>query len=339
MKLQGLIAAALLISLVGCQSGGGAAGTGGGGSASGDDIKIGFLVKDPQEPWFQDEWKYAHEAAAEAGFEVLEHPTTSGEEVMTAIDTLKTQGAQGFVICTPEVQLGPAIMAKAEAAGLKVLTVDDRFVDANGNFLDTPYVGISAYDIGKMVGEELYKEMQNRGWNMAETAAMGMTFDEVDTLKQRTTGARDALVEAGFPADKIYFTPQKKTDIPAAQDAANQTMTKHPQVKHWLIFGNNDEAVLGAVRATEGRGFKAADVIGIGINGQASLEDFKRDEPTGVFGSILLSAKKHGYDTAMMMYRWIKDGEEPAKETFTEGIFITRDNWKQIFEEQGLEIK
>src|SRR5690606_17760312 len=106
--------------------------------------------------------------------------------------------------------------------------------------------------------------------------------------------------------------------------------------KHWLIFGNNDEAVLGAVRATEGRGLTHENVIGIGINGQASLEDFKREQPTGVFGSILLSAKKHGYDTAMMMYEWIKDGKEPAKETFTEGTFITRDNWKQVFEEQGL---
>ena len=36
-----------------------------------------------------------------------------GEKVMTAIDSLVAGGAQGFVICTPDVRLGPAIVAKA----------------------------------------------------------------------------------------------------------------------------------------------------------------------------------------------------------------------------------
>ena len=26
-------------------------------------LKIGFLVKQPEEPWFQDEWKFADQAA------------------------------------------------------------------------------------------------------------------------------------------------------------------------------------------------------------------------------------------------------------------------------------
>jgi L-arabinose transport system substrate-binding protein len=28
-----------------------------------DPVKIGFLVKQPEEPWFQDEWKFAEIAA------------------------------------------------------------------------------------------------------------------------------------------------------------------------------------------------------------------------------------------------------------------------------------
>jgi L-arabinose transport system substrate-binding protein len=108
-------------------------------------------------------------------------------------------------------------------------------------------------------------------------------------------------------------------------------------VKHWLIAGMNDEAVLGAVRATENRGFAAADVIGVGIGGSTGKTDFEKAQPTGFFASILISPKRHGFETADMVYKWIKDGTTPPMATFTTGILITRDNYKQVMKEQGLE--
>jgi L-arabinose transport system substrate-binding protein len=36
-----------------------------------DPVKIGFLVKQPEEPWFQDEWKFAEIAAKEKGFTLV----------------------------------------------------------------------------------------------------------------------------------------------------------------------------------------------------------------------------------------------------------------------------
>ncbi|WP_278185081.1 four-carbon acid sugar kinase family protein, partial [Raoultella planticola] len=53
----------------------------------------------------------------------------------------------------------------------------------------------------------------------------------------------------------------------------NSMLVQHPQVKHWLIVGMNDNTVLGGVRATEGQGFKAPDVIGIGINGVDAVNE------------------------------------------------------------------
>ncbi len=63
-----------------------------------DEIKIGFLVKQPEEPWFQDEWKFAQIAAKEKGFTLVKIGAPSGEKVMSAIDNLAAQKAQGFVI-------------------------------------------------------------------------------------------------------------------------------------------------------------------------------------------------------------------------------------------------
>jgi L-arabinose transport system substrate-binding protein len=98
----------------------------------------------------------------------------------------------------------------------------------------------------------------------------------------------------------------------------------------------NDSAVLGAVRASEGRQFTADNVVGIGINGTDAIEEFKRPNPTGFFGSMLLSAKDHGFKTTEMMYKWIHDGVEPPLDTRTVGSFMTRENFQQLLKDQGI---
>lgn len=115
----------------------------------------------------------------------------------------------------------PAIVAKAKAAGLKVITVDDRLVGADGRFLEeVPYLGMSATKIGQLSGATL-ATVKRRGWAAADTAACIVTFEELDTARERTDGIIAALKAAGFPADRIYKAPQKTTDIPGSFDAAN----------------------------------------------------------------------------------------------------------------------
>ena len=137
------------------------------------DIKIGFLVKQPEEPWFQLEWKFADMAAADKGFEVIKIGAIDGEKVLTAIDSISASGAKGFVICTPDVKLGPAIMAKAAANSLKVIAVDDRFVGADGRDMESVhYLGISARKIGNAVGETLMQQIRAKGWDLKEVGFM-----------------------------------------------------------------------------------------------------------------------------------------------------------------------
>lgn len=300
-------------------------------------VKIGFLVKQPEEPWFQFEWKGASAAGRKYGFEVVKLGVQDGEKVMTAIDSLVAGGAQGFVICTPDIRLGPAIMARAKLKGLKVITVDDRFVTADGGFMsEVTYLGMSASKIGAAQGQALHTEMQRRQWPGSETAVCVITFEELDTARERTDGAITALKAAGFPAGSIFKAPQKTTDVPGSFDAANILLTQHPGVKRWLIVGMNDTAVLGAVRATEGRGFTADQVIGIGINGTDCIDELRKSKPTGFYGSMLVSAPFEGNKTAEMLYRWIKDGVAPPLETRTPGILITRENFEQVLRQEGI---
>jgi L-arabinose transport system substrate-binding protein len=338
MKIRFLVCSLVLVALVlvaGCSKKSATA-SGAAGDA-GDKIQIGFLVKQPEEPWFQQEWKGARKAAKQYGFVLREVPVQDSAKVVSAIDNLGAVGAKGFVICTPDVRLGPTIVRRAQDNGLKVVAVDDQFVDADGTFMkDVPYLGMSATDIGQAVGTTLAAEMKKRGWNPDETGACIITREELDTARQRTDGAIEALKKAGFSAERIFKAPQKTTDSPGALDAANILLTQQPGVKRWLIAGMNDNAVLGAVRAMEARGFGADNVIGIGINGTDCIDEFRRASPTGFFGSMLVSAPQEGFRTAEMVYLWVKEGKKPPLDTRTEGIFITRDNFEEVLRREGI---
>jgi len=298
-------------------------------------IKLGFLVKQPEEPWFQDEWKGAEKAATQYGFDLIKQGVQDGEKVMGMIDNLAVAGAQGFVICTPDVRLGPALMARAKQRGLKVVTVDDQFISDGKLMLEVPYLGMSASRIGGQQGQTLFSEAKKRGWRTEDTAVCAVTFEELDTARERTDGSIAALQAAGFPADRIFKAAKKTTDIPGSFDAANILLTQHPEVKRWLILGMNDSAVLGAVRAMESRGFTADTAVGIGINGTDCLDELRKAKPTPFSGSMRVSAIGEGYRTAEMLFKWVKDGTQPALDTRTEGTLMTRENFEQVIKQES----
>ncbi|MBD9446288.1 arabinose ABC transporter substrate-binding protein [Rhizobium sp. RHZ01] len=308
-------------------------------SAFAADVKIGFIVKQPEEPWFQDEWKFADVAAKEKGFTLVKIGAEDGEKVQSAIDNLGAQGAQGFIICTPDVKLGPGIVAKAAANDLKIMTVDDRLVNADGSPLeDVPHMGISATKIGEAVGQTIADEVKKRGWDVKEVGVIRVSYDQLPTAVDRVNGALSVLKAAGFPETNIFDAPQAKTDTEAALNAATVVLNKNAGIKKWVAVGLNDEAVLGAVRATETVGIPADSMIGVGIGGaDSAINEFKKPTATGFFGTVIISPKRHGYETALNMYEWVANGKEPEKLILTAGQLALRDNYEAVRKELGIE--
>lgn len=322
-------------------TGGGAATTGsspasGGPKPAAKDIRLGFLVKQPEEPWFQNEWTFATMCAEKYGFQLDKIGAVDGNTVLSAIDTLASHGAQGFVICTPDVKLGPSIVNRAQAHNMKVFSVDDQFIGSDGKFMDVPYMGISARDIGHQVGQTLWDEYKKRGWNPEDTAVCAITHEELNTAKERTDGAQEILVKNGFPEAKIYKGAEKTTDVEGGMNAATIILTQHPEVKHWLIYSMNDEGALGAVRAMENARFNADTAIACGIGGTTAKDEFKKDKPTSFFATVLISPRRHGYETTELLYKWVADGTPPPKDTRTTGIVVYRDTCEKVMKEQGL---
>ena len=301
-------------------------------------VKVGFLVKQAEEPWFQDEWRYAEQAAKDKGFTLVKIGIPNGEKMMAAIDNLAAQKAVGFVICAPDVKLGVAVNRAAKRHNLKVMSVDDQLVDGAGKpIADIPHMGISGYEIGKQVGAGLLAEIKARGWTLDEVGVLRVAFDQLPTGRDRTTGAADALKAGGIPAANVVDAPQAKTDTESAFNAANIAFTKNAKFKKWVAFGLNDEAALGAVRAAEGRGIKADAMLAIGIGGsQTAQNEFTKPTATGFFGTVLISPKRHGYETAAHVFEWATKGRTPPPVTLTSGVLMTRQNQAEIRKQMGL---
>jgi L-arabinose transport system substrate-binding protein len=305
----------------------------------GERVKIGFLVKQPEEPWFQNEWKFADKAGADLGFDVIKIGATDGEKVLNGIESLAAQGAKGFVICAPDVLLGQAILARAKVHSMKVISVDDRLVDSRGNPLaGVPHVGISSSGIGEIVGSTLRAQMLERGWKAEDTGAISISYYELATAKERNEGAIAALTRSGFPRGRVFDSPQRfPLDVESGLNAAQIALTKHPEVSHWLIFGINDETVLGGVRATESRGLSSRDVVAVGIGGQGTaLVEFRKAKETAFYATVTISPKLHGYETAARLWRWIAAGETPPEQIYTQGKLMTRRNMEAVLAEMGL---
>ena len=302
-----------------------------------DPVKIGFLVKQAEEPWFQDEWRFAEQAAKDKGFTLVKIGIPNGEKMIAAIDNLAAQKAQGFVICAPDVKLGKAVERAAKRHNMKVISVDDRLLDGAGKpVASIPHMGLSGYEIGKQVGIGLAAEIKARGWNPAEVGVLRIAYDQLPTGRERTMGAVDALKAGGVPAANIIDAPQSKTDTESAFNAANIAFTKQQKFKRWVAVGLNDEAVLGAVRAAEGRGLRSDAMIGIGIGGSKTAQnEFAKPQPTGFYGTVMISPKRHGYETAVNLYDWISSNKAPPAETLTSGVLMTRANQAKVRADMG----
>jgi L-arabinose transport system substrate-binding protein len=299
-------------------------------------IKLGFVVNQPDQPWYQLEWKFADQAAKDLRCELIKIGAPDGDKALAAIDTLAAAGAQGLVICTPDVKMGPALAAKAKAAGLKLIAVDDQFVGPQGIIKDVHYLGVSARAIGEMAAKAALDEMKRRGWSMAETGIAIITYDQLDTTRERTEAEAAVVTAAGFSPQQIHRAASRTGDVPGAFDAANALFVRAASVKRWLVLGPADFFVLGAVRALEGRGFGPNDAIAVGINGTDCIAEFEKATPTAFFASVLLAPKKHGYDTVTMLHRWVTTGAEPPLDTRTAGVLITRETFAQVLKEQGI---
>ncbi|QOZ52488.1 arabinose ABC transporter substrate-binding protein [Bradyrhizobium sp. CCBAU 53338] len=281
-----------------------------------DKIKIGYIYKMGDAPWFVREIEGAKKRAAELGVELLAQDVqTDANLAVTTIDTYIGDGVNGIAIVVPDRAIGPVAAEKAKKAGIPVIAVDDDIKSGDGSVV--PYVGINGFNMGVRVGEEIISQIKAAGWDKDFSGVrVGSIEDQkTDTCMQRNKGAQTALFK-GYPQlEKSMISIPYDNSMVNAIDVVSTTLTANPDAKRWIFFACNDDGVLGAARATQNAGIPAEKVIGVGFDGSRACEAFGSGKPSAFRATMWLDSAVDGATGVQALFDKIKNNT-PMKDIY-----------------------
>ena len=296
-----------------------------------DPVKMGYINKMGEHPWFVAEVGGAKSQASQLGVNLMTQDVQFNADLtLTTFDTMVGDGVKAIAIVVPDKALGPVVAEKAAKAGIKLIAVDDDIYTADKKMV--PYIGMNAEAIGRQVGAEearLYKAM---GWDKFDDVRIGSVEDQkADTCMRRNRGAEAAFFEAvpGFEKKNIIHIPYDNP-MESAIENVTATLTANPGVKHWIFYSCNDDGVLGAVRATENQGMPPDSVIGVGIDGSRSCGLFGEGKPSGFRGSMYIDSGKEGATAVKLLYDSVKSGQPLPETTYVSADLITLDTFPKF---------
>lgn len=320
-ELKGLTALALVLTAVT-------------GPALAEDIKIGFINKMGDHPWFVAEVAGAKAKAEELGASFVSQDVQFDANLtITTLDTMIGDGVDGIAIVVPDKALGPVVAAKAKEAGIPLIAVDDDITFEDGS--PVPYVGMNAKNIGVAVGTQLAAIYNAEGWADKNVRVVSIEDRKADTCMQRNMGAEEAFLAGvpGFDPANIIRVAYDNTMVNSI-DVMTTTLTGNPEVTNWVFYSCNDDGVLGAARAMENAGYTADQGLGIGIDGSRACDAFGGGTPSAFRGTMWLNSANHGRDAVAALVASIKDGTELPLATYSDPEFINAENFETTYKAQ-----
>jgi L-arabinose transport system substrate-binding protein len=304
------------------------------GPALAEDIKIGFINKMGDHPWFVAEVAGAKAKAEELGASFVSQDVQFDANLtITTLDTMIGDGVDGIAIVVPDKALGPVVAAKAKEAGIPLIAVDDDITFEDGS--PVPYVGMNAKNIGMAVGTQLAAIYNAEGWADKNVRVVSIEDRKADTCMQRNMGAEEAFLAGvpGFDPANIIRVAYDNTMVNSI-DVMTTTLTGNPQVTNWVFYSCNDDGVLGAARAMENAGYTADQGLGIGIDGSRACDAFGGGTPSAFRGTMWLNSANHGRDAVAALVASIKDGTELPLATYSDPEFINAENFETTYKAQ-----
>jgi ribose transport system substrate-binding protein len=234
-------ATVMVFGVAGCggdDSSGSSASGGGGGGGGGSKGKIAFGQPDRGAAVYPPLIAGAKEEAAKRGYEVVESFSAGSVDKQVAeINTWIAQKLKGIVVLPQDEKAIAPLAAKAKAAGIPFISYSSPVEGA---------AGIVTFDHkqgAKLVGEDVGKWINETLGGKAEVALL--TFDEVETGRQRVRGAEEAM-KAVAPGAKVV-AEQKAILAPDALKVSQSMLQANPNINVFICIA--DDGCLGVRQA------------------------------------------------------------------------------------------
>jgi len=300
-------------------------------------VKSASSSKLPNDPWFQNDGNLPARPPLADGFELRKSASPTAPARLPP-STPSRAGRTRLHRLLPEPKIGQAILDRAARSGMKVMSVDVRLESADGKPLDFPsptWESPPATSANSSAKPSPPKTKTPLAPTRNRPPASSRTTPPA-TQSDRTTAKPKPSPPPAFDAAHIYKS-RRKTTPPWPRPRRHELRHgQHPEIKNWLIAGVNDGSVVGAVRATEAAPSPPTMSPPSASASTPPSPISPNPNSPGFIATVLISPRRHGYDTSDLMYHWIKDGAEPPKTTWTQGVLIDRANYQQVMKEQGL---
>lgn len=287
------------------------------------------IYKSGDQTWFLNEGESAQATVEAAGGEFYYIDVqTDGQKELDAINTAIANNADGIVTCTPDQTMSQNIVDLCDEAGIPVVACDDALEDTDGNKL-APWVGISGYSIGESVGEWVCDYIEENDLAGDETVGLlMMTMDTVSSCVPRTEGEKAVLDERVPEIEEAgrLFTVDYDGTTEEGNTASAAIFTANPQITKWIVFGANEEGVVGAVRALETAGLDA-DSVCVGMGAYLAKDEYKKD--TCMVAAPYFSDVAIGEGSVQVLFDLI-DGLDVEMETAVDAVMTTPENYEEV---------
>lgn len=337
-RIVRLTAFAAALVLVGCQQGGGAASppAGGGASPAAASPKPLFVAinKSADQQYFIDLQTSFKNKIAELGGQAQTFDAKLDAQLgVSLVNDAISAGAKGIAITVPDQTIGPAISKAAREAKVPLIATDDAIMDDTGK--PVPFVGFNGTEMGTKVGQEAGRLLNEAGWLKDTSKKVGVLSVEVQTLSvcnDRTNAEKAEIQKAGVPAGNVFPVPYTG-ETPSAQDAAGPIITAHPDITNWIVFGCNDEGVLGALNALGTQGARPANIIAVGLGAYEACKPWAKNQESGFKAGLFISGLDVGSAAAQVLYENVVNGKPLPPQTIAKTTIVNPSNYTQVFDE------
>jgi L-arabinose transport system substrate-binding protein len=299
------------------------------GTAVAQDKLIVGIYKSGTQQYFIDEAAGFTKAAEELGYQAKTiNVELDANLAISAVSDAIASGAKGIGITVPDQAIGPAVAKAAADASVLLVATDDSIKDAAGNAV--PYVGFDGKDMGTKVGVAAAGLLTESGWLSGGT--YGILSVEVQTLSvcnDRTNASRDEVQKVGADPANIFAVAYDGTTN-SALEAAGPVITAHPDKDKWVVFGCNDEGVLGTVNALTNAGFSPDDIIAVGLGAYEACRPWAAGQPTGFKAALYISGVDVGDAAARALINSIETGAPLPPNTVASTTIVDPTNYKDV---------
>ena len=299
------------------------------GAAFAQDKLIVAIYKSGTQQYFIDQAAGFTKAAEELGYKAqIINVETDANLAISAVSDAIAAGAKAIAITAPDQAIGAAVAKAAADAGIPLIATDDPLTDADGKAV--PFAGFDGVAMGTKVGERAAELVTASGW-LAGTD-YGVLSVEVQTLSvcnDRTNAAAGQVTAAGVSADAIKAVSYDGT-TDAALTAAGPVITANPGVNKWIVYGCNDEGVLGATNALKNAGFAATDVIAVGLGAYEACRPWKEGIDTGFKAALYISGTDVGDAAARALIAAVETGAPLPEKTVANTTIVDPTTYADI---------